>query len=427
MGVSWSRTQPTDRKVNVLLIGGGGREHALGWKLAQSPRLSRLVSLPGNPGLAELGPTVEGIEPTSVGAVGEAAASLGVDLVVVGPEAPLAAGLTDVLLRKGIPVWGPTRAAAQLESSKSFAKGVMDRCGVSTAAWACFDEHGEALRYLSSRPGPYVVKADGLAAGKGVLVTEDHTAAVEWVRRCLEGAFGAASVVIEDYLEGREVSVFALCAEDEAMPLEPARDYKRLLDGDRGPNTGGMGAYSPVIDTTDDLVGHTVDHVIKPVLTQMAAEGHPYSGFLYVGLVETGQGPQVLEFNCRLGDPETQVVLPRMDSDLVDLIEAGLAGKLAKADCKWNATSAVNVVLASAGYPDSPRSGASIKLPELAEDELIFHAGTAFENGRLVTAGGRVLSAVGVGPDVEQARERAYDLVNRVRFAGKQFRRDIAL
>jgi phosphoribosylamine--glycine ligase len=413
--------------VKVLLIGGGGREHALGWKLAQSPRVSRLISLPGNPGLAELGPTVDGIEPTSAGAVGEAAASLGVDLVVVGPEAPLAAGVTDVLLRKGIPVWGPTRAAARLESSKAFAKGVMDRCGVPTAAWACFDEQGEAHRYLSSRPGPYVVKADGLAAGKGVLVTEDRRAAVEWVRRCLEGAFGAASVVIEDYLEGREISVFALCAEDAVMPLEPARDYKRLLDGDRGPNTGGMGSYSPVPDMPEDLMGHTVDHVLTPVLTQMAAEGHPYTGFLYAGLVETGQGPQVLEFNCRLGDPETQVVLPRMYSDLVDLIEAGLAGTLAKAECKWGEMAAVNVVLASGGYPDSPKSGDSIKLPEIADDELIFHAGTAFENGRLVTAGGRVVSAVGVGSDVEHARVRAYELAGRVSFAGKQFRRDIAL
>lgn len=417
--------------MKVLLIGGGGREHALGWKLAQNPRLTKLFSLPGNPGLAELGPIVSGIPPESAGAVGEAAAALGVDLVVVGPEAPLAAGVADVLISKGIPVWGPTRAAARLETSKAFAKELMDRAEVATASWAAFADVDRALQHLKSRPGPdvagpYVVKADGLAAGKGVLVTEDHAAAAEWVRRCLSGEFGTASVVIEDFLAGPEISVFALCAGDQVMPFEPARDYKRLLDGDRGPNTGGMGSYSPV-ETPEGLIEYTVGRVLKPVLSQLASEGNPYSGFLYAGLVLTAAGPQVLEFNCRLGDPETQVVLPRMESDLIDLIEAGLGGRLERMSCSWNNKAAVNVVLAAQGYPNSPHSGDRIKLPKPDEHELIFHAGTAFEDGRLVTAGGRVVSAVGLGADLDTARSRAYDLGNRISFAGKQFRRDIAL
>lgn len=414
--------------MKILLIGGGGREHALGWKLSQSPRVRTLLSLPGNPGLAQLGPTVEGIEPTSAGAVGEATAGLGVDLVVVGPEAPLAAGVVDVMIRKQIPVWGPTRSAARLETSKAFAKDVMDRAGVATAAWAGFDNEDAAIDYLSSRPGPYVVKADGLAAGKGVLVTEDRNAAVGWVRRCLEGGFGqaGATVVIEEFLDGPEVSVFALCAGTVVTPLEPARDYKRLLDRDRGPNTGGMGAFSPVPDMPEGLVEHTVDRVMKPVLSQMAADGHPYTGFLYAGLVLTDHGPQVLEFNCRLGDPETQVVLPRMDSDLVDLIEAGLDSKLAGIECSWNSDAVVSVVLATTGYPESPRSGDLIKLPQAGERELIFHAGTALVDGRLVTSGGRVVSAVGLGDDLDDARKRAYELADRITFAGKQYRGDIA-
>jgi phosphoribosylamine--glycine ligase len=413
--------------MKVLLIGGGGREHALGWKLAQNTRVNQLISLPGNPGLARLGPVVEGIDPGAAGAVGEVAAGLGVDLVVVGPEAPLAAGVVDVLARKRIPVWGPTRAAARLESSKSYAKELMDRAGVATARWACFDDRDEAMPYLSTRQPPYVIKADGLAAGKGVLVTEDHEAAEDWVRRCFDGAFGTASVVIEDFLDGPEVSVLALCSQTDVVPLEPARDYKRLLDGDRGPNTGGMGSHSPVSDLPPDLIEHTVERVMKPVLEQIAVDGHPYTGFLYAGLVLTGEGPQVLEFNCRLGDPETQVILPRMDSDLLELIEGGLEGKLADMHCKWTDDVAVNVVLAAYGYPESVRSGDPIKLPQESPTGMIFHAGTALNNGKLVTSGGRVLSAVGLGVDVKQARQRAYALAEQVKFAGKRFRTDIAL
>jgi phosphoribosylamine--glycine ligase len=414
--------------VRILLVGGGGREHAIGWKLRQSSRVDRLMSLPGNPGLAALGSVIEGIDPNNVGGVATMAGQLAVDLVVVGPEAPLAAGLVDAFARDKIPVWGPNRAAARLESSKQFAKEVMDRAGVATARWEAFTEEAPALAYLDATKAPYVVKADGLAAGKGVLVTADATAAADWIRRCMGGEFGPSgtTVVIENFLEGPEVSVFALCSGTDVIALEPARDYKRLLTGDGGPNTGGMGAYSPVTDLPPGLVEHAVDKVMKPVLTTMAAEGSPYTGFLYAGLVLTSDGPQVLEFNCRLGDPETQVVLPRMETDLVDLIEAGVTGSLGSVSCDWSSTAAVNVVLAAPGYPDKRQSGQPIRLPPLDEGELIFHAGTTFDGKRLLTSGGRVLNAVGIGANREEARRRAYGLADRIRFSGKQYRTDIA-
>jgi phosphoribosylamine--glycine ligase len=414
--------------VRILLVGGGGREHAIGWKLRQSSRVDRLMSLPGNPGLAGLGAVIEGIDLNNVGGVATMAGQLGVDLVVVGPEAPLAAGLVDALERHQIPVWGPSRAAARLESSKRFAKEVMDRAGVATARWEAFTAEGPALAFLEANPAPYVVKADGLAAGKGVLVTTSREAAGDWVRRCLGGEFGpaGATVVIEEYLDGPEVSVFALCSGTDVIGLQPARDYKRLLTGDEGPNTGGMGAFSPVADLPETLVDDTIDQVMRPVLAALAAEGIRYTGFLYAGLSLTSDGPRVLEFNCRLGDPETQVILPRMDTDLVDLIEAGVSGSLAAATCDWSALAAVSVVLAARGYPDQRRAGDAIRLPALDEGELVFHAGTTLDGKQLKTSGGRVLSAVGLGSSVEKARQRAYDLADRIKFPGKQYRSDIA-
>lgn len=414
--------------MRILLVGGGGREHAIGWKLRQSSRVDRLMSLPGNPGLGELGSVIEGIDPNNVGGVATIAGQLAVDLVVVGPEAPLAAGLVDAFGRDKIPVWGPNRAAARLESSKQFAKEVMDRAGVATARWAAFTEEDPALAYLEAAEPPYVVKADGLAAGKGVLVTAEITAATDWVRRCLGGEFGPSgtTVVIESFLQGPEVSVFALCSGTDVIALEPARDYKRLLTGDEGPNTGGMGAYSPVTDLPPGLVEHAIDKVMKPVLKTMAADGNPYTGFLYAGLILTSDGPQVLEFNCRLGDPETQVVLPRLETDLVDLIEAGVTGSLGSVSCEWSPTAVVNVVLAAPGYPDQRQSGEAIHLPPLDDGELIFHAGTTLEGKRLLTSGGRVLNAVGLGANRDEARRRAYRLADRIRFSGKQYRTDIA-
>jgi phosphoribosylamine---glycine ligase len=401
--------------MRVLLVGGGGREHALGWKLASSPRVADLISLPGNPGLARLGGVVDGISVTDVGAIAAMARVQAVDLVVVGPEAPLAAGVVDAVSTLGIPVFGPTRAAARLESSKTFAKEIMTRAGVATAASESFTEPVTAREYLSRRDGPFVVKADGLAAGKGVLVTDDWREAAAWAERWLpEGP-----VVVEDFLGGPEVSVFAICTETGARPLEPARDYKRLRDGDDGPNTGGMGSFSPVADLPESLADETMRGVIQPTLDQMDEEGTPFRGFLYVGLVLTAEGPKVLEFNVRLGDPETQAILPRLTTDLVDVLEGAAPD--------WSRDAAVNVVLAAGGYPESPVKGATIRGVEaVADDVLVFHAGTRSEGKRLLVDGGRVLDVVGIGSTVSEAREKAYQAVELVSWPGMQFRTDIA-
>ncbi len=350
------------------------------------------------------------------------------DLVVIGPEAPLAAGVADAVARLGIPVFGPSRAAARLESSKSFAKDVMERAGVPTPGSAVFEDRGLARAHVQASDGPFVVKADGLAAGKGVLVTESRSDALAWVDRCFDGGFGEAGnrVVIEDHLSGPELSVFAVCDGTDAVVLAPARDYKRLLDGDDGPNTGGMGSYSPV-ELPDGLVAEVERTVIVPTLEQMAADGHPYRGFLYAGLVLTDTGPQVIEFNVRLGDPETQVVLPRLRTDFVGVIEAAVTGQLASVALEWSEEAALNVVLASEGYPESPRKGDRITgLDRAASQALVFHAGTALDDsGNHLTAGGRVLSVVGTGPTVAGARKAAYEAASSISWPGMQFRRDI--
>lgn len=408
--------------MRVLLIGGGGREHALGWALSRSPRVDELISLPGNPGLGELGTLVEGVKPTDVGAVAALARVHRVDLAVVGPEAPLAAGVADALGTLEIPVFGPTRAAARLESSKAFAKEVMRRAGVATAEAETFTDPIAALGHLNNREGPFVVKADGLAAGKGVLVTDSREEAAAWADHCLRGGLDGAGekVVIEEYLEGPELSVFAVCTEEGARAMEPARDYKRLLDDGQGPNTGGMGAYSPVPDLGPGFVEQVMTSVIMPVWEQMREEESPFTGFLYAGLVLTGHGPKVLEFNVRMGDPEAQVVLPRLANDLVDVLEGAAP--------KWSSEAAVDVVLAAKGYPTDPETGAAITgLDKVPDDVLVFHAGTAREEERLVVAGGRVLSVVGMGPTIGEARERAYAGVDAINWPGVSYRNDIGL
>ncbi len=412
-------------------MGGGGREHALGWSLLRSPHVDTLVSAPGNPGLSRLGETIPDLPATDPAAVTEVAVGEAVDLVVIGPEAPLAAGVGDALHRAGVPVFGPTQRAARLEASKSFANDVMARAGVPTGAANVFTDPERVAAHLDAVRGPFVVKADGLAAGKGVLVTEDRAAAQAWAQRLLGGDLGeaGAKVVVEEYLDGREVSVFAICDGTTLVPLEPARDYKRQLDGDEGPNTGGMGCFSPVPDLPDDLVGWTAANVMQPVLNTMAGDGTPFTGFLYAGLMLTDDGPKVLEFNVRLGDPETQVVLPRLDGDLFELLYAAAAGTLDDMPPPgWHATAAVNVVLASEGYPEAPVTGRVIQgLDEAAgNDVLVFHAGTRRDGDTLVTSGGRVLSVVGLGDDIAAARSRAYAAAHQIDFEGRQFRTDIA-
>ncbi len=395
------------------MVGGGGREHALGWRIAQSPHLTELHAAPGNPGLATLG-TCHDLHPDDSRGVLDLCRRLAVDLVVVGPEAPLVAGIADELRRAGIAVFGPSGAAARIEGSKSFAKEVMRAAEVPTA-----EEPAEAR-------APCVVKTDGLAAGKGVFVcrTADEVAAA--LDRAL--SFGG-KVVVEELLEGEEVSLFALCAGQSALPLAPAQDFKRLLDDDEGPNTGGMGSYSPVPHLSPDEADELVEAIHRPVLEELASRGMPFEGLLYAGLMLTDDGPRVLEFNCRFGDPETQAILPRLEGDLLEALTAAASGSLEGVELAAGSEAAVTVVLAAPGYPDAPSSGTPIAGIDDAEaaGALVFHAGTALRQGSLVSAGGRVLNVTALGASVAEARERAYQAVDRIEFPGVQYRHDVAL
>ena len=399
--------------MNVLIVGSGGREHALAWKIAQSTALGDLHAAPGNPGIAALG-TCHPLRPDDSEALLGLCHQLGVDLVVVGPEAPLVAGLADDLRHAGIAVFGPGAAAAQIEGSKSFAKEVMQAAGVPTAA------------ELEEPQAPCVVKADGLAAGKGVYVcrTEEEVAAALPKAEALGGR-----VVVEELLEGEEVSLFALCAGEHALALAPAQDFKRLRDGDEGPNTGGMGSYSPVPSVAAERVEELVDAVHRPVLAELARRGAPFQGLLYAGLMLTDDGLRVLEFNCRFGDPETQAILPRLQGDLLEALAAAASGSVAGVDLSAGTDAAVTVVLAAPGYPDAPENGAPLSGLDRAEEEgaLVFQAGTALRGGALVSAGGRVLDVTALGESVGEARERAYRAIDRIEFPGVQYRHDIAL
>ncbi len=416
---------------DVLVLGGGGREHALTWSLARSPSIASIASAPGNPGMAAFGPT-HAIDPTDPEAVTALAARSGVDLVVVGPEAPLVAGVVDALAARGIPAFGPVAGAARIEGSKAFAKEVMEASGAPTGGAVATGDRAQAYAALERFGPPYVVKADGLAAGKGVRICADLGEARAAVDDCLvRGMFGAAGsqLVIEEFLEGPERSVFGVCDGTEVVLLEPAQDYKRALDGDAGRNTGGMGAYTPVPGFALSDVDHLRDLVFRPVLDELAERGTPYRGLLYAGLVETAAGPRLLEFNARFGDPETQAILPRIDGDLGALLWRAATGTVAGAELSWRAQAAVTVVLASGGYPGSYPTGIAIEgvsAAEALEDVEVFHAGTRVEDGRLVTAGGRVLAVTALGEDVAQARARAYDASDHIEFEGVHRRGDIA-
>ncbi len=415
--------------MKLLVIGGGGREHAIAWKLTQSPRVQKVLVAPGNGGTARE-PGVENVPITDHGELADFAARENVQLTVVGPEAPLAAGIVDLFRARGLRIFGPTRAAAQLESSKAFAKSFLFRHRIPTAGYQSFTEARAAHAYVDAKGAPIVVKADGLAAGKGVVVaatTDEAHAAID--RLLVERSMGDAGsrLVIEDHLDGEEVSFIVLADGEASLTLATTQDHKRLRDGDEGPNTGGMGAYSPAPIVTPALHARIVREIVTPTVRGLARDGISYSGFLYAGLMIDGAGnPKVLEFNCRLGDPESQPILMRLKSDLFELIDAAVTGRLDRVEAEWDRRAALGVVLAAANYPETPRKGDAIAdLPPDGEDHHIFHAGTALRDGQLVTDGGRVLCVTALGDSIKLAQRRAYEIASAIRFEGVQYRRDI--
>jgi phosphoribosylamine--glycine ligase len=416
--------------MKLLVIGGGGREHALAWKLAQSPRVQKVFVAPGNGGTA----TENGVENAAISEIPALIAFAKkekIHITVVGPEAPLAAGVVDAFRDAGLKIFGPTRAAAQLESSKDFAKSFMARHKIPTALHKTFTDAAEAKAFVTKRGAPIVVKADGLAAGKGVVVaatvTEAHAAIDQMMTQKSLGDAGAR-VVVEEFLQGEEASFIVMSDGTHVLPLATSQDHKRLRDGDQGPNTGGMGAYSPAPVVTPKVHARAMREVIQPAVQGMAQDGIPYLGFLYAGLMIDKNGtPKTLEFNCRLGDPETQPIILRLKSDLLELIERALDGTLDQVEADWDRRAALGVVVAAHGYPEEPRKGDAITgLPKPESDCHVFHAGTRLEGKNLVTNGGRVLCVTALGDSVKMARARAYEALDRIRFDGMQFRKDIA-
>jgi phosphoribosylamine---glycine ligase len=416
--------------MKLLVIGSGGREHALAWKLTQSPRVQKVYVAPGNGGTA----TENGVENVAITSIPELIAFARkekIHLTVVGPEAPLAAGVVDAFRDAGLRIFGPSRAAAQLEASKDFAKSFMARHNIPTALHKTFDSAEEAKAFVTKRGAPIVVKADGLAAGKGVVVAasvaEAHAAIDQMMtEKCLGEA--GARLVVEEFLQGEEASFIVMSDGTHVLALATSQDHKRLRDGDEGPNTGGMGAYSPAPVVTPRVHARVMREIIQPAIEGMAKDGIPYVGFLYAGLmIDKSGNPKTLEFNCRLGDPETQPIILRLKSDLRELVESALDGTLDQVEAQWDRRAALGVVVAAHGYPDEPRKGDAISgLPKPDADCHVFHAGTRLDGKNLVTSGGRVLCVTALGDSVKMARARAYEALERIRFAGMQFRKDIA-
>ena len=415
--------------MRVLVLGSGGREHAIAWRLAQSPRIGRVYVAPGNAGTAREDGLFN-VPITDIGELVQFARKEGIALTVVGPEAPLAAGIVDVFRGAGLRIFGPTQRAARLESSKDFAKSFMVEHGIPTGRHQSFSDAAPAHRYIDAQGAPIVIKADGLAAGKGVVVAmtlaDAHAAVDDMLVGNRMGEAGAR-VVIEEFLEGEEASFIVMVDGRHVLPLASSQDHKRLLDGDRGPNTGGMGAYSPAPVLTPALHGRAMREVIAPVVAGMDAAGERYTGFLYAGLmIAPDQQLRVLEFNCRLGDPETQPIMMRLKSDLFTLVEHAVNGQLDRVEAQWDRRVALGVVLAAAGYPDNPRKGDEISgLPRPEDDVRVFHAGTTMADGKVVTSGGRVLCVTALGDTVRFAQKRAYEVAEQIQFAGCQMRRDI--
>ncbi|MFB2565579.1 phosphoribosylamine--glycine ligase [Rhizobium sp. IMFF44] len=413
--------------MRVLLIGSGGREHALAWKLAQSPLMTEFYAAPGNPGVAEHA-TLVALDIDNHDTVVAFCKDKAIDFVVVGPEAPLVAGIADRLRAAGISVFGPSAAAAQLEGSKGFTKDICARYNIPTGAYQRFNNAPKAKAYVRAQGAPIVVKADGLAAGKGVTVAMTIDEALAAIDDCFQGAFGeaGAEVVIEAYLDGEEASFFCLCDGKHALALATAQDHKRVGDGDTGPNTGGMGAYSPAPVMTPDMVERTMKEIIEPTMRGMAESGHPFSGVFFAGLMITAKGPELIEYNVRFGDPECQALMMRLKSDLLPLLYACAKGTLDQVTAEWSDDPALTVVMASKGYPGSYAKNTPITaLPADSEGEKVFHAGTGLKNGTLVATGGRVLNITATGKTVSEAKERAYALAGKVKWDNGFYRNDI--
>ena len=415
--------------MNILILGGGGREHSLAWAAMQNPKCDRLIVAPGNAGIAAIAECAA-LDILDGGAVVDFAQANSIDFVIVGPEAPLAAGVADDLRAAGLLVFGPSKAAAELEASKRFTKEICDACGAPTAAWARFTEAEPAKAYIREQGAPIVVKADGLAAGKGVIVAMTEAEALDAIDEMFGGAFGAAGaeVVIEDFMDGEEASYFVLCDGENVLPVGTAQDHKRVGDGDTGPNTGGMGAYSPAPVLSDAVAQRALDEIVKPTVAEMAKRGTPYQGVLYVGLMIKDGAPRLVEYNVRFGDPECQVLMLRLGAQALDLMQACAEGRLAEAQANWADDHALTVVMAANGYPGSYEKGTPINgLDGLPEDSfnMVFHAGTAEKDGQIVATGGRVLNVTARGATLAEARDRAYAMVDGIDWPDGFCRRDI--
>ncbi len=415
--------------MKLLVVGSGGREHAIAWRLAQSPRVSRVYVAPGNAGTAREDGLFN-VDITGIPELVKFAKAEGIETTVVGPEGPLAAGIVDAFRAEGLRVFGPTQKAAQLESSKDFAKRFMKRHNIPTARHETFTDAKASHAHIDAHGAPIVIKADGLAAGKGVVVAMTKAEAHEGIDTMLAGnKLGDAGhrVVIEEFMQGEEASFIVMVDGRNVLPLASTQDHKRIFDGDKGPNTGGMGAYSPAPVVTPEVHSRAMREVVMPTVKGMAADGVAYTGFLYAGLMIDADGaPRVVEFNCRLGDPEAQPILLRLKSDLLDLVHHAIDGTLDKVEAEWDRRAALGVVLAAAGYPETPRKGDEIRgLPKDGDDFHVFHAGTAKKDGKVVTSGGRVLCVTALGDKVKIAAERAYEIAEGIRFAGMQYRKDI--